>query len=246
MNMKTLICLGLMTIAVFDAAAQRRGPPINMGGSGNPGFPSLPANPIHPSRPVQPGLGPGGGSGGSFQPGFGRGGGSGGSFQPGFGRGGVGGGGHHEQSNQFVGTIPYVVPYPVYVGSAVGSADDEQLQSTEDPGGLPEPLPVQPYYAPILPPAAPPPVAEPRAQIPETTGSADRTCAPTIQEDPVHFFIALKNGTVLVGLAYWVVDGTLHYLTLEGNHNQVSLDLIDRALSGRMNNKGRVPLILPR
>jgi hypothetical protein len=67
-----------------------------------------------------------------------------------------------------------------------------------------------------------------------------------IQEDPVHFFIALKDGTVHVAVAYWVVDGTLHYLTLEGNHNQVSLDLINRALSARMNEKGRVPLILPR
>jgi hypothetical protein len=67
-----------------------------------------------------------------------------------------------------------------------------------------------------------------------------------IQEDPVHFFIALKNSTVLVGVAYWVVDRTLHYLTLEGSHNQVSLDLIDRAISAKMNERGRVPFILPK
>jgi hypothetical protein len=67
-----------------------------------------------------------------------------------------------------------------------------------------------------------------------------------IQEDPVHFFIALKNGTVFVGVAYWIVDGTLHYLTLEGSHNQVSLDLIDRATSAKMNERGRVPFILPK
>jgi hypothetical protein len=94
----------------------------------------------------------------------------------------------------------------------------------------------------MVPPAPPPATIEPQAP----TGSADRTCISVVQEDPVHFFIALKNGTVLVGVAYWVIDGTLHYLSLEGGHNQVSLELIDRALSARMNERGRVPLILPK
>jgi hypothetical protein len=126
-----------------------------------------------------------------------------------------------------VGTVPYLVPIPV----AVGSADDEQSAYSDDPAEIspppgPQPLPFQPQLQ------------------PEPIGYADRTCAP-VQDDSAHFFIALKNHTVAVGLAYWVVDGTLHYLTMEGNHNQVSLDLIDRATSARLNEKGRVPFILP-
>jgi hypothetical protein len=139
-----------------------------------------------------------------------------------------------------VGTVPYLVPIPV----SVGSTYDEQLPPDEEPAGLPAPSQVQPTLAP--PPGAQPMPFEPQMQIPEPIGSADRTCAPVVQEDPVHFFIALKNHTVAVGVAYWIVDGTLHYLTLEGDHNQVSLDLIDRAVSAKLNEKGRVPLILPK
>jgi hypothetical protein len=97
-----------------------------------------------------------------------------------------------------------------------------------------------------VPPEPLPVAVQPQTQIPEPIGSADRTCAQVIQEDPAHFFIALKNGTVFVGVAYWIVDSTLHYLTFEGSHNQVSLDLIDRALSTKMNERNRVPFILPR
>lgn len=160
--------------------------------------------------------------------------------QPGFGR-GTGGGAfrHHGSSNSFVGTVPYLVPIPV---DTTGGADDEQSPPIEDPPALQEPFSVQPPPTRIVPPAPPPATIEPQAP----TGSADRTCIPVVQEDPVHFFIALKNGTVLVGVAYWVIDGTLHYLSLEGGHNQVSLELIDRALSARMNERGRVPLILPK
>ena len=212
--MKTRIYMGLLTIAVFEAAAQHRGPPIS-GHPGNPGIPGIPTQTIYPPHPVQPGFtrGPGGGA-----------------FR------------HHEPSNSFVGTVPYLVPIPVYIGGA----DDEQSPPTDDPTSLQDALSVQPYPAPMVRPAPPPAAIDPRAQIPEPTGSADRTCASVVQEDPVHFFIALKNGTVLVGLAYWVIGGTLHYLSLEGGHNQVSLELIDRALSARMNERGRVPLILPK
>jgi hypothetical protein len=156
-----------------------------------------------------------------------------------FGRGAVGGASRHQQQpNSIVGIVPYLVPVPVDAGNGY----DDQASPGEDPSGLPAPVAVPQYPAPNMPPEALP-AAPPL--IPDGAGSADRACAPVIQDDTVHVFIALKNGTVEVGVAYWIIDRTLHYLTQEGSHNQVSLDLIDRPLSARMNEKGRVPLILP-
>jgi hypothetical protein len=65
-------------------------------------------------------------------------------------------------------------------------------------------------------------------------------------EEPVQFFIVLKGGQVEVAVAYWITDRTLHYLTHDGAHNFVSLEVVDRATSARLNDGGRVPFVLPR
>jgi hypothetical protein len=61
----------------------------------------------------------------------------------------------------------------------------------------------------------------------------------------VEFFIALKDGWVTGAVAYWIREETLHYITLQGSHNMVSLELVDRQRSARLNEGGRVPFILP-
>jgi hypothetical protein len=49
------------------------------------------------------------------------------------------------------------------------------------------------------------------------------------------WFIALKDGWVYTASEYWVENGTLHYLTKGGKHNQVSLELVDRQTSAKLN-----------
>ena len=61
----------------------------------------------------------------------------------------------------------------------------------------------------------------------------------------MEFFIALKDGWVTAAVAYWVREETLHYITPHGSHNMVSLDLVDRQRSTKLNEGGRVPFILP-
>jgi len=61
---------------------------------------------------------------------------------------------------------------------------------------------------------------EPAAQVPE--------------ENPT-YLIAFKDHTIYAALAYWVEDGTLHYVSPLGAHNQVSLDQIDLAFTERLN-----------
>jgi hypothetical protein len=80
---------------------------------------------------------------------------------------------------------------------------------------------------------------------PELAAPPQLACPQPQREDPVQFFIAMKDGWVTIALAYWIREATLHYITLEGSHNMVSLDLVDRQKSARLNEGGRVPFILP-
>jgi len=60
-----------------------------------------------------------------------------------------------------------------------------------------------------------------------------------VNENPT-YLIAFKDHTIYAALAYWLEDNTLHYVTNQNTHNQVSLDLVDRELSGRLNRERNV------
>ena len=64
-------------------------------------------------------------------------------------------------------------------------------------------------------------------------------------EEMTTYLIAFKDHTIYAALAYWVEDGTLHYVTNQNTHNQVSLDLVDRELSDRLNRERSVDFRLP-
>lgn len=65
------------------------------------------------------------------------------------------------------------------------------------------------------------------------------------QGDQVMFYIALTDNSVYTAVAYWVDGETLHYITPQGKHNQVSLALVDRDLSARLNQGHKVEFHLP-
>jgi hypothetical protein len=99
-----------------------------------------------------------------------------------------------------------------------------------------------------------PDVARPivREYIPDANGgirvygpqSQVETQAPVSEESPT-FLIAFKDHTIYAALAYWVEGDTLHYVTNQNTHNQVSLDLVDRELSDRLNRERQVDFRLP-
>jgi hypothetical protein len=70
------------------------------------------------------------------------------------------------------------------------------------------------------------------------------TQAPVSEESPT-FLIAFKDHTIYAAIAYWVEGDTLHYVTNQSTHNQVSLDLVDRELSDRLNRERQVDFRLP-
>jgi len=222
---RVLIGIGLLAATAFQAPAQRRGNPV-IGGPANPVIPGV-AQPLSSSRPAASGFWRGS-QGKSFSQGH--------AFR------------HQQSFAGSVASIPYIVPVPVYVGdSFVGGPYGQGIPATDDPSAPAEPLPVPPPTM-IAPTAGRLPAiidghlqtAEPEPAIP-----VERACPQAQREDPVQFFIAMKDGWVTIALAYWIREGTLHYITLEGSHNMVSLNLVDRPKSARLNEAGRVPFILP-
>ena len=79
-----------------------------------------------------------------------------------------------------------------------------------------------------------PPQAEPQQQ-PEQMASPE----------PAHYLIAFKDHTIYSAIAYWVDGDTLHYFTSGNTHNQVSVSLIDRDLTERLNREAGVEFKLP-
>ena len=67
----------------------------------------------------------------------------------------------------------------------------------------------------------------------------------TVAEESPTFLIAFKDHTIYAAIAYWVEGDTLHYVTNQSTHNQVSLDLVDRELSDRLNRERQVDFRLP-
>jgi hypothetical protein len=91
----------------------------------------------------------------------------------------------------------------------------------------------------MAPPPAPAPPAAPAPPVPPGPNAAADDDRPNL------YLIALKDQSVLTAVAYWVKDDTLHYITMKGVQNQVSLDLVDRDFSRQLNAERQVQFRLP-
>ena len=157
---------------------------------------------------------------------------------------------HHgggRQNSTFIYTVP------VYVGG--GYYDSSYFAPPPQP---PVQQQQQPNVTVIYPPPATPVVIYPS----DTQGAAPQyvplpeRAAPSIYEPPArtedssanqlsHFLIAFKDHTIYSAIAYWVDGDTLHYFTAGNNHNQVSVSLVDRALTERLNKDSGLEVRLP-
>jgi hypothetical protein len=70
--------------------------------------------------------------------------------------------------------------------------------------------------------------------------AADQT-----QPAPPLFLIAMKDRTIHAARSYWVDGPMLNYITLEGVHVIVRLDLVDRGLSRELNRQRNVEFNIP-
>jgi hypothetical protein len=134
------------------------------------------------------------------------------------------------------GLLPYAVP--VYIGS--GFYDNPYVDDNSLPQGpnnamffppVQQPMLVSPYDLGVAGPPVSPAPAEPASAEPQ---------AP----EPEHYLIAFKDHTIYAAVAFYVEGDTLHYFTSANQHNQVSLSLIDKDLTQRLNREAGIDMHL--
>src|SRR5262249_20699809 len=128
--------------------------------------------------------------------------------------------------------IPYPAPYPVYTDGG-SSTDVQEVQNIQDVQDKRQDAPPSSVTT-IAPQQSAPPCEAP---------SPPRQVK--VRDNLAMFFIALKDGWVYTSIAYWVQDETLHYVTARGEHNQVSLHLVDRQTSAKLNEGRGGEVLLP-
>jgi hypothetical protein len=164
-----------------------------------------------------------------------------------------------------------IVPYPVYYGgyygydpSTAGYANgagpgyaDDASQAQAGPG-----LPSVVINQNFVPPQANPQVrdytADQPPQQPDQSGlkvyqappshpyadaAAEQRAASSDQ--PTIYLIALRDHTIVQALGYWMEGSTLHYVSAERTLNQLSINLVDRDLSQRLNDERGLDFRLP-
>ncbi len=151
--------------------------------------------------------------------------------------------------------VPVAVPVPVYPGNGYGYDDPSAYAAgyagpaAAAPGMPPAQAPpnviiIYPQGAAAPPPYGMPPaqpaMVAPAAQAGDGSGPAAET-----GETPTHYLIALKDHSIYSAVAYWVDGDTLHYFTSGSTHNEVSLSLVDRDLTKRLNDESGLQLSLP-
>ncbi|MEP6960456.1 MAG: hypothetical protein ABI995_00145 [Acidobacteriota bacterium] len=152
---------------------------------------------------------------------------------------------HRNHSN------PVIIPYPVYYGGGYYNYDAPQAQLASNAipvayaaAGIPQqadPSPVviiNQYFRADGTVTSDNPVSRATAVDAGPQPYANNNDAPV-------FIIAMKDHTIMAASAYWVEDGTLNYITIQGSQNSASMDLVDRDLSRRLNKDRNVAFGLP-
>ncbi len=145
------------------------------------------------------------------------------------------------------GSQTYVYAYPVYVGggydSGYGYAAPDQgppPPQAAPPSNLTVVYPPNQRANPVMIQAGPDGEYYTSGQrqgatiydAPRTQAAVEDTPEPA---DGNRYLIAFKDHTIYSAVAYWADGDTLHYFTTGNTHNQVSVSLIDRDLTERLN-----------
>jgi hypothetical protein len=139
----------------------------------------------------------------------------------------------------------YIMTYPLYVGGYYDASY----------GGQPYPdsqaPPAQQNVTVVYPPQGPAAtMMNPYVPGATTDNFGQGTMAELAPPDeaapePAYYLIALKDHHIYAAVAYWADGETLHYFTSGNTHNQVSLALVDRDLTTRLNKDSGVEVKLP-
>jgi hypothetical protein len=164
-----------------------------------------------------------------------------------------------------------IVPYPVYYGGYYGSGYYDPAAAgyangyapTDDGSQSGPGLPSVVINQNFVPPSANPQVRDYAGDQPQQTPDqssglklyqappshpyADAAAAQRAAsgDQPTIYLIALRDHTIVQALGYWMEGSTLHYVSAEHTLNQLSIDLVDRDLSQRLNDERGLDFRLP-
>jgi len=156
--------------------------------------------------------------------------------------------------------IATVVPVPVFYGGGYYNYDPPPAEVIVPVANQQPYYGAQPYYPLQSSRQEQPPVVIINQYfrsdgVPETQTSnaappqprAETVVAAPPQQDDLKnvFLIAMKDHTIYAANSYWVENNTLNYVTIQGDQNSASLDLVDRELSQRLNRDRKVGFGLP-
>jgi len=170
-------------------------------------------------------------------------------------------GGGDFQRNSVFGTrrnpvvaVPYA--YPIYVGGFGGYYDTPYIAPDAGPPAPPQ-QPQQPNVIVVYPQQPVTPViitVGPDGQYTTSQQAPPSVYQPPVRQTveeppptqaPTPYLIAFKDHSIYSAVAYWVDGDTLHYFTSGDTHNQVSISLIDRELTARLNRDSGLEVKLP-
>jgi hypothetical protein len=138
----------------------------------------------------------------------------------------------------------YSYAVPVYGGG--GFYDNPYLGDSG--AALPPPSQQQPnimiVYPPLQQPAGPAPGGDSSAAA-STDLAGQAAAEEPAPPEPQQYLVAFKDHTIYAAVAFWVAGDTLHYFTSGNTHNQVSLSLVDKPLTERLNRESGVDMRLP-
>ncbi len=117
---------------------------------------------------------------------------------------------------------PQVIINQYYTADAARPVVREYREGTLPETSRPS---VQSYQAPI------PSQPDPKRDVKKNTAADDKA---TI------YLIAFKDGRIYAAYAYWVQEGTMHYVTTQGVHNRASIELVHRELSEQLNRERNI------
>jgi hypothetical protein len=147
-----------------------------------------------------------------------------------------------------------VYAYPVFVGGGYDNSYAPEEQAPPDPASQAQPNvtviypPSQQRARPVM--IQPGPDGEYNTNVrpPATMYEPPRQPANAAEPEPAdsnRYLLAFKDHTIYSAVAYWVDGDTLHYFTTGNTHNQVSMALIDRELTERLNRELGIDFKLP-
>ncbi|MEP7366364.1 MAG: hypothetical protein ABI972_24155 [Acidobacteriota bacterium] len=156
-----------------------------------------------------------------------------------------------------------IVPVPVFIGSGYGGFDPYYQAPVPNVTVInaPQPSPTVIINQGYAPDRMNPQVTEVGPETPETMTTfqapveqqaegrplRESMRAPSNADGrPTVYLVAMKSGEVYTALAYWLEDGTLHYITTKHAHNRASFELVDTDMSRQLNQERGLEFTLGR